>query len=77
MLQFQFDMLGLGDHLEDLNHTGNNVIQIQILRHYTQTACLTLRPLQQVIQQIMHFLRFLIGLIDQVEQLRADGFGSD
>ena len=49
-------MLGLSDHLEDLYHTRDDIIQIQILNHHIQTSRLTLGPFQQIVQQIVYIL---------------------
>ena len=49
----QVNLLHLGNHLEDVYRTRNNVIKIYILIDHIQAASLTLRPLQQVVQQVM------------------------
>ena len=65
MLEVQFDFLGLGNHLKDIHDTRDNVIQIEVLSYHTQTTRLTLGPLQQVVQQVMHLFRLSVGLIEQ------------
>ena len=70
----QVDFLHLSNHLEDINHTRNNIVQVNILINHIQTTCLTLGPFQQVVQQVVRLLRLSVSLIQQSEDFFTHRF---
>ena len=55
-LILQFDVLRHGNHLEDVYHARDDVVQVEVLRHHVQAARLALGPLQQVVEQVVYIL---------------------
>jgi len=71
-LILQRNLLRGGYHLENFHHSGDDVVEVEVLEHNVKSAGLTLSPLQQVVEQVVTLLRLAVGLVEQVEEFRSD-----